>query len=310
MLHQRWMLFLLTGFQFGCGSVGKGGVSGGGVDCDGRGGDVGCLRGWGEGCGGGAGATSWAPNGMVEVPAGEFVMGCGDGVLAAGLDRAVWEVCAPEHVVYLERFWIDKFEVTAGEFADCIGAGACSGQGECITYGGVANIAYEVRSEYPMNCVSWSGAAEYCAWVGRRLCREAEWEKAARGADGWLFPWGSEPLPDCCLTVMGAQGEATEGGDCECGLFDSQPIGSRLADSSVYGTRDMCGNVSEWVADWYDWAYWKTAVPANPSGPSSGVERVRRGGNFTFYNPYMPLCLRLHNDPAWVNSEVGFRCCL
>lgn len=106
----------------------------------------------------------------------------------------------------------------------------------------------------------------------------------APGTDGRWFSWGDEPMPDCCLAAM--HSESTVVG-CECPLFNTVAVGSVCGDMSVYGVMDMLGNVSEWVSDWYDPFYWRTAESLDRTGPSWGVQRVLRGGNFGRQNPYM-----------------------
>ena len=102
----------------------------------------------------------------------------------------------PQHTVFLEGFWMDKFEVTTGQFAKCVAAGACKPAGE-INNPVFAGLEYYTSSEYskyPIINVNWFQARAYCSWVGRRLPTEAEWEKAARGTDGRKYPWGNDKV--------------------------------------------------------------------------------------------------------------------
>jgi formylglycine-generating enzyme required for sulfatase activity len=183
---------------------------------------------------------------MVCVPGGPFQYGCIAEVEEFG-------DCFPEpplHEIFLPTFEIDAHEATVAEYWACVDAGACSRS----TPG--AGLLGEVQTtqigwDYPINCVDWAQAVAYCEWMGKRLPSAMEWEKAARGSDGRLFPWGNE-APDCSRTVWwpdypDGPGPYPAGAGCATGA--PQPVGSRPAGASPYGALDMAGNVSEWVAD-------------------------------------------------------------
>jgi len=188
---------------------------------------------------------------MMPVPAGRFLMGSTSADPKAGSDEK------PQHSVYLDAFWIDRTEVTNAQYVQFLNAlgghtGTCGGHDCAETqvedkYSHILNLdgRYAVESgfeEHPATQVSWYGAQAYCAWAGARLPTEAEWEKAARGTDGRLYPWGNE-APDC---------EKAQYGDCGGATV---PVGGRPAGASPYGVLDMAGNVWEWVGDWYDPGY-------------------------------------------------------
>ncbi|MFV8753683.1 formylglycine-generating enzyme family protein [Nannocystaceae bacterium ST9] len=211
-------------------------------------------------------------DGMAHVPAGPFWMGC-----RPGLDSSPVEVdcegdlllATPFRQVDLSGYWIDVVEVSHGEFAKCLAAGACAPP--------LDDDWVERPRDWPVMLVNWTHAQAYCEWKGKRLPTEAEWEKAARGIDGRRYPWGDRH-PDCDLAVFNISDAEFATGACP-EIPGPQPVGSRPAGASPYGVLDMAGNASEWVADWYAPGY--ADRPArDPLGPSRGTEKVIRGGNY------------------------------
>ena len=208
---------------------------------------------------------------MVYVPAGEFLMGSGD---ADGLAE---DNEKPQHTVYLGAYWIDRTEVTNAQYRKCVEAGACR-EPEC-PYSWGHESAYNAP-DHPVVCVSWYDARAYAAWVGGWLPTEAEWEKAARGTDGRIYPWGDEfdgnRLNYCDRNCTKGDIDTS----VDDGYVVTAPVGSYLSGTSPYGALDMAGNVWEWVADWYDAEYYGRSPARNPQGPASGDYRVLRGGDF------------------------------
>jgi formylglycine-generating enzyme required for sulfatase activity len=231
--------------------------------------------------------------GPVLVPAGEFLMGSAESKQVAD------DPDAPRHTVYLDAFRIDRVEVTNGMYAKCVAAGACKAP---LVWGGGPSQDYQNPDlvNYPVTFVSWSDAQAYCQWAGGRLPTEAEWEKAARGADGWLYPWGNqEPDPGRC--------NFRELGSTEL-IGELTPVGGYPAGASPYGALDMAGNADEWVADWFDPAYYKSSPSRNPAGPDTGEERVVRGGNSNDLPWAVHAAWRWQSDPAERSARTGFRC--
>ena len=226
---------------------------------------------------------------MVYVPAGNFSMGTNDG---ASDEK-------PMHSVFLDSYWFDKTEVTNGMYALCVSAGACQvpfsteGPMPKSIYG---NLQYK---DYPVTYVNWNYAQSYCHWAGARLPTEAEWEKAARGTDGRMYPWGNE-VPTCSLANFGFQ-------DC---VGDTSAVGTHPSGASPYGALDLAGNVMEWVNDWYDSNYYTNSPFLNPQGPSSGTSRVLRGGFFSSSEIDILSTKRLKVSPTFSYESVGFRCVL
>jgi eukaryotic-like serine/threonine-protein kinase len=221
---------------------------------------------------------------MVYVPEGEFLMGSPAG---EGADDE-----HPQHEVYLDAFWIDRYEVSNSQYQLCVEAGACKPS----QYAGDSKFD---GADQPVVGVDWEDASSYCGWIGAQLPTEAQWEKAARGEEGWTYPWGNEPAT-CDYAVM-------DDGGSGCGKNSTWDVGSKPAGASVYGAMDMAGNVWEWVADWYDGTYYKDAPERNPTGPSSGTARVLRGGSWN-YNVLDVRAANRYNNPDNGSNNVGCRC--
>ena len=270
---------------------------------------------------------------MVYVPAGQFEMGmsgtqadqtlqvCNE--VNGDCEREWFRDEQPAHTVALDAFWIDQTEVTNAQFVAFLneqgnqveegvswlepGAGTRG-----IVYGHIEqddgvfhpSTGYE---DYPVIEVSWYGAVAYCAWVGGRLPTEAEWEYAARGPDGSMYPWGD--------TFDGARVNY-----CDASCFEKwrdiayndgyakyAPVGSYPGGASWCGALDMVGNVWEWVNDWYS-SYAHSPVE-NPQGPVSGTYRIMRGGSW--YDERWRVCTAERKGSSASSYRmhwVGFRC--
>ena len=223
---------------------------------------------------------------MVLVPAGEFVIGSNSGA----------DDEQPEHRVYLDAFYIDKYEVTVDQYDKCVQSGKCTKPDE----GGDCNWGKSDRGNHPINCVDWDQARTYCEWVGKRLPTEAEWEKAARGTDWRKYPWGDQDA-SCNYAVMDDGGNG-------CGKNSTWPVGSKPNGASPYGAMDMAGNVGEWVADRYGENYYKSNSNKNPKGPADGNYRVYRGGSWNLNAVNQRSSSRGRYNPVGKNYNCGFRC--
>lgn len=220
---------------------------------------------------------------QVYVPAGVFTMGSDSGDSNE----------KPVHAVVLDAFWIDKFEVTNAMYAFCVKAGKCplpqSPKSSTLT----AYFSNPQYDNYPMIYVTWGNANAYCDWAGRRLPTEAEWEKAARGTDGRIYPWGNK-FPDKTLLNFNKE------------VGDTTEVGKYPDGASPYGALDMAGNVWEWVQSKYK-AYPYNATDGREKLDGSDV-RVLRGGAWYLYDYYARASYRGGDSPSYFSNYIGFRC--
>jgi serine/threonine-protein kinase len=260
---------------------------------------------------------------MVYVPEGIFTMGSDEGDPDADDDEK------PQHEVHLDAFWIDRTEVTNAMFARFVDATGHETDAEKKGSSWAVNPSSQEWEElagadwqhpngpstsldgldkHPVVHVSWNDAAAYCQWAGKRLPTEAEWEKAARGTDSRIYPWGDtfdgRRLNFCDVNCELGWAD----GEWDDGHTRTAPVGSYRDGASPYGELDMAGNVWEWVADWYAGDYYTTSPDRNPQGPDSGERRVLRGGSWDDYRGRVRAASRSNASPSFSFDIVGFRC--
>jgi formylglycine-generating enzyme required for sulfatase activity len=226
---------------------------------------------------------------MVHVPAGDFYMGSSDSDASADGDEK------PMHPVSLDDFWIDKYEVTNADFARFVEAMGYQTDAEKEGLSRNWRDAAEGQDNHPVVYVSWNDAGAYCEWVGKRLPTEAEWEKAARGTDGKIWPWGNDWDEDKVNSSEAGPGHTTA-------------VGSYPDGASPYDCMDMAGNAWEWVADRYQGDYYQAAPDRNPPGPDQGVSRVVRGGSWALPQRLGRCAGRFEFIPEVSRDDLGFRC--
>ncbi|MDR4507356.1 MAG: SUMF1/EgtB/PvdO family nonheme iron enzyme [Candidatus Brocadiaceae bacterium] len=238
-------------------------------------------------------------NEMVLVPAGKFPMGAAPGEFIPEE--------TPQHIVYLDAYYIDKYEVTNAQYWEFLQYMKETGDHSKCYPGepkekdhtpGTPHTGWEYSyfdfPDYPVSRIDWYDAYAYAAWAGKRLPTEAEWEKAARGPDGRRFPWGNVWDPQ----------------RCNVGKDASLSVGSFPQGKSVYGCLDIVGSLSEWANDWYHPQYYQKSPSVNPKGPdySTGSRIVKGGSLYAPYAHKMRCSVRIFAKPEDRNKSIGFRC--
>lgn len=233
----------------------------------------------------------------ILIPAGPFLMGSNDGLPNE----------RPEHTVTLNAYYIDQFEITAGRYQKFIESAK---RDLPPTWD---DEAAQTLSDLPAVGMSWTDAAAYCKWAGRRLPTEAEWEKAARGTDGRRYPWGHmQPFVDIANYNRGVWvSEAITLVPVSSGLEGmSVRHGLKTGGKSPYGLFHMAGNAAEWVADWYDREFYLKSPDKNPTGPATGEKRVIRGGSWADLPTALRVTARFTAEPDFEERTIGFRCAM
>jgi len=210
---------------------------------------------------------------MIRIPAGQFVRG----------DENGFPDEKPARSIYLDEYYIDQYEVTNRQYSRCVRAGKCTLPRLPRSVNFTRYYAESSFRNSPVIWVDWNDAVNYCAFAGKRLPTEAEWEKAARGPENFFYPWNNN-------------------------LPTDQANFGYLESDVVPVVHDMAGNVREWVSDWYQWNYYSSDINQNPEGPRQGVTKVLRGGGWNDTDFYLKNTIRKNFLPNSSDSNLGFRC--
>ncbi|MRG91559.1 bifunctional serine/threonine-protein kinase/formylglycine-generating enzyme family protein [Polyangium spumosum] len=242
-----------------------------------------------------------APPEMVLVPAGSFTMG----------HAKEGKTEKPPHTVTISKaFYLDRAEVTAEEYKRCVAAGKCTKSGvhgpgvngaEATKFASFCAEQDPTKARHPINCIDHGQAASLCAFLGKRLPTEAEWEYAARGKDARLYPWGEEPA-SCTMGNF-----ARKAGQCQGRARGTMPVGSFPDHASPFGALDMAGNVWEWVADTFDPSAYTKAERKDPL-VTTGAKGVIRGGSWDFAPSAAKATTRYAFDRESGHVSTGVRC--
>jgi formylglycine-generating enzyme required for sulfatase activity len=223
--------------------------------------------------------------------------------------RDVVDSEGPQRKVYVSPFSIDRVEVSVAAWRACVQAGACSPAPLAV-----ADERF-LRANLPMSSVTWGEASAYCAWRGARLPTEAEWERAARGTDGRVWPWGNVLKPSAfnhgrfaAPDDAGSDLVALIRPDASDGATFLAPVGAHADGASPEGVLDMAGNVMEWTADYYRPESPQSSSTVNPHGPDAGPMRSLRGGSWRQPPFFARTSYREAAAPDTRSTEVGFRC--
>lgn len=244
------------------------------------------------------------PSPMLPVPAGPFLFGTKHADdTPYGLSTQFDDTEVPQHRVWLDTYEIDRDEVSLGEYLAFLAQQNVPPSDELqkliwhvIT---VHSVSDETLARWPALYVTWPEARDFCSAAGKRLPTEAEWEKAARGTDGGLFPWGNT-APTSKLAMFG-QHHVHE-------IPILAPVDALDEGRSPFGLHHMAGNVAEWVQDWFGPDYYAYMPEKNPPGPSTGRYRSVRGGSWKSKTVMLRTPTRSGSEPMKRAATVGFRC--
>jgi formylglycine-generating enzyme required for sulfatase activity len=234
---------------------------------------------------------------MIYIPSGEFKMGTDNG---KNNEKSL-------RTVYLDGYWIGKYEVTFDQYDRF-----CKEQ-DIIK----PDDEGWGRERRPVINVSWEDAMSYCRWLSKeigcnfKLPTESQWEKAARGIDGLIYPWGNFQSSDNKAN-FGDSSPNFEKHNSKANEISryTTPVGSYPEGSSPYGVLDMAGNVYEWCLDWYSLSDSPSSLKKNPQGPKKGSYRVLRGGSWYSGSRCLRTTFRTSAKPASRYFHIGFRLCL
>lgn len=210
----------------------------------------------------------------------------------------------PIHTVYLDAYYMDKYEVTNAQYNECVEAEVCEPPKQSYSHTRESYYGNPKYDKYPVICINWYDAKTYCRWRGGRLPSEEEWEKAARDPHGRIFPWGNsfENKLNFCDKKCDME---WANNDLDDGYADTAPVGSFPEGVSLYGIHDMAGNIWEWTASWYK-AY--PGAEDTTDIDFGEVFKSVRGGSWRYGGSVARTNHRAKGDPLGQNNNDGFRC--
>ncbi len=233
----------------------------------------------------------------------------------------------PQRQIYISGFSIDQFEVTNRQYQAFVQASGHRTPEHCCdtSYNlWTGATVLERQLDHPVTNVDWFDAQAFCAWAKKRLPTEAEWEKAARGSQGRLFPWGDVWDPRKVNgaaywagrdfeTADGAKAWWADAGNELLGQKGDHgmltlPVSALPEGATPEGVMHLAGNVWEWTADWYEATYYELAPDRDPGGPAEGAYKVTRGGSWLNHRHLLRTTARDGARPSMRNHGTGFRC--
>lgn len=265
------------------------------------------------GCGSLQNGKFWSgtPEDMIRIPGGMFLMGS-DSNNSGPFPPSIDEL--PQSQVYVRTFYIDRYEVTESQYLEFLNSTGSKKYPGYWMEGGRPDIYPEGHESYPVSDIDWMDARDYCQWAGKRLPTEMEWEKAARGQDGRIWPWGDVFVEGWSNTAeISSKWPSPKGQEIFPVKGWKAPVGSHPEDKSPYGVYDMAGNVQEWTSSAY------ATYRGNPARTVEATDRFRvlRGGSYlakaefsraAYRNAVMPTIGPSESDGWHSDYTYGFRC--
>jgi formylglycine-generating enzyme required for sulfatase activity len=199
----------------------------------------------------------------------------------------------PEHLVALDSYFIDLFEVSNEEYRTCVAEEGCTQANLRNSFRRAGYRDDPTFANYPVMGVTWNQANAYCTWAGQRLPTEAEWEFAASGPENFTWPWGNEF--DASLSAASS--------------LDTEPVDEFPEGASPFNVYNMAGNVNEWVQDRFDGNFYANSPENNPVNLDSGSSQIYRGGSFDNSNgAFFATSRRYVVSANTFDVDIGFRC--
>ena len=268
---------------------------------------------------------------MVTIPSGNFLMGATENEakwhqqFCNTYDRCLFEDYTdmlPSHTVFVDSFSIDVHETTNNQYRECVSAGVCSNpdQSAIQEYLPSDYFTNSTYNNFPVVAINWEAANNYCNWKGKRLPTEAEWEKASKGGDNWIFPWVRSTNELSSTYIFPNRIPQSNFCDINCLLTDRSWKDDRVDDGwggpalvmsylpNPFGIYDLSGNVQEWVEDYYSADYYENSPTNNPKNTVYSDNRITRGGGWNNGLYHSTSEYRRGSNAVKTKAFIGFRC--